>query len=277
MDWVLSGIFFTLVAATPAAAPAAAQKAPRVAVMEIRALDAASRPSVELLQEVILGDLARTRRYDVIGKSDIEAMLGLERQKQLMGCSEDGTSCLAELGGALGADYVLLGSVARIDQTRRVDLKLLDATRNRVIGREFAMAQNDTDLVAQTRQALGQLMTAVPGGSAAPVLNPALAAGPPLPWLGIGTTVGGAAVALAGGVLAGVTTSDFNTRRTAGTLPVSEAAQLEGTKNLGLVGLGLGAAITGVGLWLWLSPGSTSTMAVVPTRDGVLFSLGGSL
>ncbi|MDQ3264671.1 MAG: DUF3280 domain-containing protein [Myxococcota bacterium] len=258
-------VFAVLAAAPPV------EKVPRVAVMELRALDAASRPQVELLQEVILTDLARTRRFDVVGKSDIDAMLGLERQKQLLGCADDASSCLAELGGALGADYVLLGSVARIDQTRRVDLKLLDAKENRVIAREYAMGATDSELLNRTREALTQLITIIPGGAAV-VAAPA---GPPLPWVGIGTTAAGGALMVGGGLVAALTTADFYARRTQ--LQVAEAVSLEGTKNLGLVGLGVGAAVTGVGLWLWLAPGSTTTAVLVPTEDGVMFSLGGSL
>jgi hypothetical protein len=37
-------------------------------------------------------------------------LLGLERQKQMLGCAEDSSNCLAELAGALGARFVLNGS-----------------------------------------------------------------------------------------------------------------------------------------------------------------------
>lgn len=267
MGSVLGGMVIAVLAATP---QAEAEKVPRVAVMELRALDAASRPQVELLQEVILTDLARTRRFDVVGKSDIDAMLGLERQKQLLGCADDASSCLAELGGALGADYVLLGSVARIDQTRRVDLKLLDAKENRVIAREYAMASNDSELLTRTREALTQLITIIPGGTAVPAPT-----GPSLPWAGIATTAAGGVMALAGGAVAAITTADFYNRRTA--IQVTEATRMEGTKNLGLAAAGVGAVVTGVGLWLWLAPGSTTTAVLVPTEQGLMFSLGGSL
>lgn len=43
---------------------------------------------------------------------DLEQVLGLERQRQLLGCESSG-SCLAELSGALGVDAILGGSLAR--------------------------------------------------------------------------------------------------------------------------------------------------------------------
>src|SRR4051812_29987801 len=51
----------------------------------------------------------------VITARDIATVLGLERQKQLLGCASDGNSCIGELGNALGAKGILNGSLARID------------------------------------------------------------------------------------------------------------------------------------------------------------------
>src|ERR1043165_8566816 len=45
---------------------------------------------------------------------DIAQVLGLQRQKELSGCSAEGsTGCLAELAGALGVAAVLAGSVVK--------------------------------------------------------------------------------------------------------------------------------------------------------------------
>lgn len=59
---------------------------------------------VSLLQEA--GPIKVTTSHD------LEQVLGLERQRQLMGCESSG-SCLAELSGALGVDVILGGSLAR--------------------------------------------------------------------------------------------------------------------------------------------------------------------
>src|SRR3712207_8464674 len=43
--------------------------------------------------------------YDVIGPSEIRAVIGLERQKQLLGCSDESSDCLAEIGGARSEEH----------------------------------------------------------------------------------------------------------------------------------------------------------------------------
>lgn len=62
----------------------------------------------------------------VTGKAEIAAVLGLERQRQLMGCAEDSASCLAELAGALGVDGLLTGTLGKLGTGYVVNLKIVD-------------------------------------------------------------------------------------------------------------------------------------------------------
>lgn len=63
----------------------------------------------------------------VMSPSEVSALVGLERQKQLMGCGEDSSSCLAELANALGADGVITGSIGKFGNTFQVNIKVLSA------------------------------------------------------------------------------------------------------------------------------------------------------
>ena len=57
--------------------------------------------------------------------SDISALLGLERQKQLMGCADDATSCVAEIAGALGADGLVKGTLGKFGPLYQINLNIL--------------------------------------------------------------------------------------------------------------------------------------------------------
>src|SRR5262245_55246874 len=61
----------------------------------------------------------------VLGQSEISSMLALERQRDLLGCASD-VSCLAEIGGALGAGLLAVGSVGRVGSVFVINVKLLD-------------------------------------------------------------------------------------------------------------------------------------------------------
>lgn len=64
------------------------------------------------------------QRVKVISQQDLQAVLGLERQRQMLGC-EAQVSCLAELAGGLGAEGVLRGGVTRSGKSISVTVKLL--------------------------------------------------------------------------------------------------------------------------------------------------------
>src|SRR3954469_24747603 len=82
----------------------------KVAVMGIQIKGGVERGEADMFGEFLQNEL-RTRGQSVIGKSDIEALLGLERMKDAVGCTD--TSCLAEIGGALGVDEMVTGAVAK--------------------------------------------------------------------------------------------------------------------------------------------------------------------
>ena len=60
-----------------------------------------------------LAQQLREAGLEVVTGSEIGAVLGIERQKQLLGCSA-GASCMTELANALGADGVVLGDLAQV-------------------------------------------------------------------------------------------------------------------------------------------------------------------
>jgi hypothetical protein len=64
------------------------------------------------------------RGLRVMTSRAIEAVLGAERQRQLMGCSGE---CVAELSGALGVQAIILADVARLDRSYGLNVKVLSA------------------------------------------------------------------------------------------------------------------------------------------------------
>lgn len=62
----------------------------------------------------------------IITPKQIATLLGMERQKQLLGCSDGGTSCVAEIASALGVDGVVQGEAAKLESGGfQVSLKIL--------------------------------------------------------------------------------------------------------------------------------------------------------
>jgi hypothetical protein len=83
----------------------------------------------EILASAIRDSIPRTT---VLGQSEINSLLALEKQRDLLGCTED-VSCLAEMGGALGADHLVVGSAGRVGNAYVVSLKLMNTREAKTI------------------------------------------------------------------------------------------------------------------------------------------------
>jgi hypothetical protein len=75
-----------------------------------------------------------SRGVQVTTARQIGALLGLERQKQLVGCPEgEQGSCLAELSAALGARGVIVGDLGRLGTRYQLNVRVVDAGSARVL------------------------------------------------------------------------------------------------------------------------------------------------
>ncbi len=227
----------------------------------------------------------------VVTQRDISAMLGLERQKQLLGCSEAASSCMAELGAALGVHGIVLGDVVKIGKTVQVNLRILDpvsgkklATASERLDSEDllfeALARSAKSLRAQLFVALGVVGAEPTATTSAPtsVRQPVTGARRFFP---IPIVVGGVSL-VAGTVF--LVLSNLNhaklTQGMAGSVPGAEALALAASgktlQTLGAVALGLGATalLATVGLLVFGGDPSASQAWVGLTAGGLAFGGG---
>lgn len=112
------------------ARPAGAARSLTVVLLPLAPIGDVDRAAVALFTEALAGELRRRPGVSVLADSDVAALLGVEKRKQMMtGCSDAG--CMAELGGALGADRVVHGTVGRVGGSLLVNLSSLDARKAR--------------------------------------------------------------------------------------------------------------------------------------------------
>ena len=163
-----------LLAADPRGTPPPAPTQ-KVAVWAIQAAQGLSPGAAQILEDVIATELARTGRFQVVGRTDLAAVLGYERQRQVLGCAE--SSCLAEIGGAVGADLVLSGQAGQLGSQYRLSLLLVDAKKGVAVARaaRFTAATEDA-LAAVVPAVIGDLVGGAPppGARDAPATAAAL-------------------------------------------------------------------------------------------------------
>jgi len=104
-----------------------------------------------LLDDYILSAVQQVTTGRVIGWTDLDAIIGFEQKKALIGC--DDQTCLAELGGALGVDHLVSVRVAQVEDQWVLTGKVVDIRRAVVKARHNQFVSG----------AAASLLRAVPG------------------------------------------------------------------------------------------------------------------
>jgi hypothetical protein len=138
----------------------------------------------KLFDEYVLSAVQNAGDYEVIGQDDIAALVGFERQKDLVGC--DDASCLTNIGGALGVDRIIAVKIARIDPDWMVTSKLINIKTTRVEARTSDIIKGNVKaLLSAVPAVVANLFAAAQGRPTRPVASadeaePKPAVAPPL-------------------------------------------------------------------------------------------------
>jgi len=111
-------------------AAAGAREHRSVAVLDLQFGGQADRTKVRALEDLLANEIRALGGLRVIGRGDILGLLKLEKQKVLAGCDDE--QCLAEIGGALGVDWMVTGTVSEFGGTLLLNIKVLDVRGARV-------------------------------------------------------------------------------------------------------------------------------------------------
>jgi hypothetical protein len=157
--------------------------------------------------DAIVAELRKLTRLSVIGMDEVRALLDLEAEKQLVGCTDE--SCMAEIVEALGADVLIVGQVQKIGDGRVFGLKRLDARHPEAATQvNQQLDAEDAAVLAMVGPAIEQLFPEHPvkvgeTRGVAPTLHLRLSP-PPVPvWATVSVAAGGlVALAASGGAVA---------------------------------------------------------------------------
>lgn len=240
-----------------------AAERPKLAVLDLTPSGGTDAAVAQAMNDAITQEVARRGFFEPVSSSELRTLLSVDRQKQLLGCSE-GQSCLAEVADALGSRFILSGTLATLGDSYQLSLQVLDSTRAQPLGRSVKLAKD----VEQLRAVLPY---AVAEACAIPL--PA----PPSKVLPLTLIVaGGAAVVTAGILTVDAFSRDGQLRseleRPQGLQPLTAyqaTAQSIGTEKTIALAVGIsGAVLAGAGFLLWPKDPLASSVALVPTGNG---------
>lgn len=242
-------VLLALLAAAPSASDSSIPELtrPRLIVLDLTTAGGVEAEVAQVLTETLTAGASALPSFQVMSSQELRALMGIERQKQMLGCTEN--ECIAELGGAMGARFVMTGSVARLGTAYQLNLTTLDTRTSLPLGRATRIAEDLRSLRAEMPVALADA-TATPR----PV--------PPSRVLPTVLLTSGVAAVIGGGLLGMQALADedrVESELAGGTVNAlprtaaeygNEAGRVRGLKTVSAITLGVGALLAGAGAWL---------------------------
>jgi hypothetical protein len=217
------------------------------------------------LSEAIAAEAGRIGTFEVSTQKDLVTLLGIERQKQLLGCGEESTSCQLELAEAVGARFLLSGSLVKLGNTWQLNLQTLDTRRAAPVGRSTRLASDLEAIRAQLPWALAEATgTPAPRSPSRVVPTTLMVAG------GVGVLAGGVLGLLA---YTREQASVAELRVPGATLRtvdyyVAEKRAVDATRLAAIISAGVGAALVVTGVLLNPRSDAVVRVALVPSFGG---------
>ena len=100
----------------------------KVAVLDLQCdTTIAKAQNLRTLTGVLANEIRRYSKYQVMSSSEVAGLLEHQATRQALGCND--ATCYAQIGEALGADLLVVGSVGRISQKSMITLSLVDIAK----------------------------------------------------------------------------------------------------------------------------------------------------
>jgi hypothetical protein len=259
-------------------ARAAGERPKKAAFVGLKAGAGVDPKIADAVSDAFAASLQRRSGLQLISTKDIETALGFEKSRRLAGCSDD-AQCLAEIGGALGVEYLVSGSLARVGESRLFTAQVMDIRKATVLRRHQGriLGKGDDAFLDGVEPAITELF---PGALPVASSQKALESAPgkrTAAWI-----TGAAAVATAGaGVFFGLRArSQVDDARKVPQLDGAayDQAMASARKSALAADICYGVAIAGAGVAAWLlatSPSQSVAISPAPLPGGGALVVGG--
>lgn len=150
---------FTLLVGLLALARAAqaAQPHDRLLVLPPQVGEGVPSAFVSSVEALVVEQLHESGRFQVLGRSDLAALVGLERQREVAGCTD--SDCAAQIAGALDVRLVGALSIDRLGETSLLSIRIVDTSKTRVLGRASRTLRTGQDVAQAVGLLVGALIT----------------------------------------------------------------------------------------------------------------------
>ncbi len=97
----------------------------KLVILDLEAKNGIPREFAEGLSVIIRDEIDSFCNYEIMSREDLQAVASQEQLKQALACDEGGR-CLIDFGRAIGTRFMVVGSIAKSDDTYTISLRMLD-------------------------------------------------------------------------------------------------------------------------------------------------------
>ena len=152
--WLLP--LLALAGTAQAAAPRPASAAEKIAVLVTATADKDAELA-DNLTEVIIAHVARQGGFEIAGKEEFRARLGVESDRRTQACLDD-IACLGRAAVSLGVRRIVAGTVGTRGKQFLFNLNLDNVQEGRVESRVFRLVEGDVEaLIRAVQEAASEL------------------------------------------------------------------------------------------------------------------------
>ena len=130
---------------------------PTLIVFDMTPEKGIEKGTTNLLVEIIMDEISKSKAFKVIGQKDIDKMLFWESNKQLKNCTEN--SCMMQIAGAMGAEYYVESSIGAVGNSYVISMKLIETMKVEIKGRSTRTIVKDEDrLIKEVREMVSEVL-----------------------------------------------------------------------------------------------------------------------
>lgn len=257
-----------------------------VVVWRLEAKTGVSEKDIDSISGYITAEVERLSGHKAISEADIRTVLKGEELRQK--CGAEATSCLVEIGSALGVPEAVSGDLGKLGSFWLLNLRRLNVRTAVVIGRSSRNIEGSMDdLLRALPAAVAELFGVAPPVAAAqkseaPKVYPM---NPYKKWGYVSFFSGLGVAAALGGLGTGMAKKEADSYTKAHTVQAAKDAHDANKRwtSAAIAGFSVGGALMVGGVVLWiLSPGDRAwaeshgaSAGLTPTADGLSLTLAG--
>jgi hypothetical protein len=114
-------------------------EAAQIIAMDMKAKGGVPARLAEALNPVLVAELARREGMSVVSQNDVRALLELESDKAMAGCTD--TSCMADIAGSLGAELMATTTISKVGAEYVVSMTLIQSEGAKIVRRSTGRAR----------------------------------------------------------------------------------------------------------------------------------------